>query len=84
VALPAAAQTPILSQFLESVAAGELVAGADAFGPIRSDVPVVPVLRGGETVGWAFVTSDFVGTTGYSGKPIHVMVVACPLKSGPP
>jgi transcriptional regulator of nitric oxide reductase len=30
-----------------------------------------PVLKGGETIGWAFITSDFVGTTGYSGKPIH-------------
>ena len=35
--------------------------------------PVAPVLKGGETVAWAFLTSDFVGTTGYSGKPIHVV-----------
>ncbi|MCL4675742.1 MAG: NosR/NirI family protein, partial [Pararhodobacter sp.] len=27
-----------------------------------------------ERIGWAFITSDFVGTTGYSGKPIHIMV----------
>lgn len=36
-------------------------------------MPVAPILVGGEAVGYAFVTSDFVGTTGYSGKPIHVM-----------
>lgn len=73
-AAPASAQAPILSEFLDTVSAGDLVPGADAFGPIRGDVPVAPVLKGGETIGWAFITSDFVGTTGYSGKPIHVMV----------
>ena len=72
-ALPAMAET-VLSKYLPEVPASELVAGADAYGPERSDVAAVPVLKGGETVGWAFVTSDFVGTTGYSGKPIHTMV----------
>jgi NosR/NirI family nitrous oxide reductase transcriptional regulator len=75
---PASAQAPILSQFIDTIPAADLVPGADGFGPIRGDVPVAPVLRGGETVGWAFVTSDFVGTTGYSGKPIHVMVAIGP------
>jgi NosR/NirI family nitrous oxide reductase transcriptional regulator len=77
-AVPASAQTPILSEFLDTVPAGDLVPGAEGFGPIRSDVPVAPILEGGETVGWVFVTSDFVGTTGYSGKPIHVMVAIGP------
>ncbi|HRV64696.1 MAG TPA: 4Fe-4S binding protein, partial [Albidovulum sp.] len=36
--------------------------------------PVAPVLKDGETIGWVFITSDFVSTTGYSGKPIHTMV----------
>lgn len=77
-AAPAAAQGPVLGQFLGDVSAGELVAGAEAFGPIREDLPVAPILKGGETLGWAFVTSDFVGTTGYSGKPIHVLVAIGP------
>ncbi|QDG79858.1 regulatory protein NosR [Labrenzia sp. PHM005] len=51
-----------------------MVPGADSFGAVRDDVPVVPALKGGETVGWVFLTSDFVSTTGYSGKPIHTMV----------
>jgi NosR/NirI family nitrous oxide reductase transcriptional regulator len=50
------------------------VSGADAFGPKRDDQPVVPVLRAGQTIGWASITSDFVATTGYSGKPIHRLV----------
>ena len=72
-ALPAAAE-PILAKYLADTTPSELVAGADAFGAIRDDVPVAPVLKGGETIGWAFITSDFVSTTGYSGKPIHTMV----------
>ena len=71
---PALAQSPLLPQFLEEMPAGELVAGADAYGPMREDLPVAPILSGGAQVGWAFITSDFVGTTGYSGRPIHVMV----------
>ncbi|MGM0583654.1 MAG: 4Fe-4S binding protein [Pseudomonadota bacterium] len=67
-----------LERFLETVEPGELVEGADAFGAMREDAPVAPVLRGGERVGWAWITSDFVGTTGYSGKPIHVMAAIGP------
>jgi len=72
-ALPLRAET-VLGKFLTDTAPADLVAGADGFGPPRADVPVAPVLSGGARIGWAFVTSDFVGTTGYSGKPIHTMV----------
>jgi NosR/NirI family nitrous oxide reductase transcriptional regulator len=72
------AQPPLLSRFLATMQAGELIQGADAYGPIRSDLPVAPILKGGETIGWAFLTSDFVGTTGYSGKPIHVVAAIGP------
>ncbi len=70
----AQARFSYLATYLAEVPAATLVEGADSYGAMRSDVPVAPVLRGGETIGWAFITSDFVGTTGYSGKPIHVMV----------
>ncbi len=64
----------LLPRFLSEMPAADLVEGADSYGPIRPDLPVAPVLRGGETVAWAFITTDFVGTTGYSGKPIHVLM----------
>ncbi len=73
-AVISAAAEPVLAKYLADTAPAELVAEADAFGAIRDDVPVAPVLKGGETIGWAFITSDFVSTTGYSGKPIHTMV----------
>ena len=65
---------PVLQRYLQELPASDLVAGADAFGPMQADTPAAPILKGGETLGWAFVTSDFVSTTGYSGKPIHTMV----------
>jgi NosR/NirI family nitrous oxide reductase transcriptional regulator len=70
--------TPLLGNFLAKVEPAELAPGADGFGAIREDLPVAPILERGEIVGWAFLTSDFVGTTGYSGKPIHVLVGVSP------
>ncbi|WP_431197585.1 4Fe-4S binding protein [Shimia thalassica] len=71
--IPIQAQADSLASFLPDIAPADLAPDADAFGPIREDVGVAPVLKGGETIAWAFLTSDFVGTTGYSGKPIHVI-----------
>ncbi|WP_050526695.1 NosR/NirI family protein [Pseudorhodobacter aquimaris] len=73
IGLPASAET-VLSKLLPDVVAAELVDGADAFGALDENIPAVQILKGGERIGWAFVTSDFVSTTGYSGKPIHTMV----------
>ena len=71
--LPVTADT-VLSKLLPNLVAAELVEGADAFGKTHPDIPVVQVLKDGERIGWAYITSDFVSTTGYSGKPIHTMV----------
>ena len=71
--LPAGAET-VLSKLLPDVQISDLVEDADGFGAFHPDIPAVQVLKGGERVGWAFITSDFVSTTGYSGKPIHTMV----------
>lgn len=71
--VPAMAQT-VLEQLLPDVDPAALVEGADGFGATHPDIPVIEVLQGGEQIGWAYVTSDFVSTTGYSGKPIHTLV----------
>ncbi len=77
-ALAAPRATSYLEQFIGEVPADRLVAGAQAYGPIAENLPVAPLLKDGATVGYAYVTSDFVGTTGYSGKPIHIMVAVAP------
>lgn len=71
---PAFAQQPYLAQFLGEASPSEMVPGATAYGAMRSDLPVAPALRDGEIIGWVFVTSDLVATTGYSGKPIHILM----------
>ncbi|WP_208999115.1 NosR/NirI family protein [Roseibium sediminis] len=71
---PAQAEEKLLLRFLDKVAVESLAPGAETYGSMRPDVAAVPALRGGEVVGWIYLTSDFVSTTGYSGKPIHTLV----------
>ncbi len=63
-----------LSQYLGKVQPADLVAGADRFGAVQPNAPVVPVYKGDALVGHAYLNSDFVNTTGYSGRPIDVLV----------
>jgi NosR/NirI family nitrous oxide reductase transcriptional regulator len=74
----AQAQEHYLPRFLAEIPASDLVDGATAYGAQLPDVAAAPILKNGETVGYAFITSDFVATTGYSGKPIHVMAAIGP------
>ncbi|WP_236025186.1 NosR/NirI family protein [Arenibaculum pallidiluteum] len=48
--------------------------GADHFGPIAGMPPAAPVYRGDTLLGYAFLNSDYVNATGYSGKPIHIVL----------
>ncbi|MGI9504960.1 MAG: FMN-binding protein, partial [Geminicoccaceae bacterium] len=76
VAMPSLAQTadPAIGRFLDKVAPAEIVPGADAIGTLHDGLPVAPALSDGEAIGWVFLNSDFAGSVGYSGKPIHVMI----------
>ncbi|SNT39448.1 NosR/NirI family protein [Tropicimonas sediminicola] len=67
----------LISSFLDDVTPAELVPGATALGT-PDENGIVPALAGAETVGWVFLTSDFVPTTGYSGKPIHIVAGLSP------
>ncbi|MHA1548756.1 MAG: 4Fe-4S binding protein [Alphaproteobacteria bacterium] len=66
-------QTERLQGFLANLQPSELHPAGRSFGAARSDVAVVPILGEEGTVAFAFLTSDFVSTTGYSGKPIHIV-----------
>ncbi len=69
-----ASAAPVIAKYSKKVPASELVAGATGYGPLMETLPAVEVIKGNEVLGYAFITSDFVSTTGYSGKPIHVLV----------
>ncbi|MEM7224327.1 MAG: 4Fe-4S binding protein [Pseudomonadota bacterium] len=63
-----------LQRFLPKTAPGEILPGADDYGPPQGDPPVVQVLKDGLPVGTAFLNSSFANAAGYSGKPIHIMI----------
>ncbi len=63
-----------LSQFLAGLSAADVVPGAERFGPVQADPAVAPAYRGQTLVGYAFLNSQQVDATGYSGKPIHIVV----------
>ena len=63
-----------LAEFLAKVPPGELIPGADAYQAPGGTPPVAAVRAGDRTVGYAFVNADWVDSTGYSGKPIEILV----------
>ncbi len=63
-----------LAAFLPKTAAADFFKGADRFGPPQGDPPVVPVYQRDQLRGFVYLNSDFANATGYSGKPIHILV----------
>jgi len=63
-----------LTRFLETVSADEAFPGADRIVPVAGSLPVAEAFAGQRLVGHVFVTSDLVDATGYSGKPISVLI----------
>ncbi len=63
-----------LADFLSKVSPADLAVGADRFGSPEGTPPTVPIFKGGALVGYAYLNSDVVDATGYSGKPIHILV----------
>jgi len=63
-----------LKDFLDKVSPAELVPGADRFGKVQEHPEVAPAYHGDKLLGHVFLTSEYVDTKGYSGKPIHILV----------
>lgn len=63
-----------LPRFLDVISAQEIFPGADEIGTADGDPVVAPAFNQGQQIGYVFLTSDYVNTTGYSGKPIHQLV----------
>ena len=71
--LPAVAAD--LGRHLESLPPGDAYPGADRVAmPAAGGLPVADALADGRTIGHLFLTSDLVDATGYSGKPISILV----------
>jgi NosR/NirI family transcriptional regulator, nitrous oxide reductase regulator len=63
-----------LTEFIAKVSPNEIAPGADRFGPPQGDPPLIPVFKGQEILGYAYLNSDFSNAVGYSGKPIEIIV----------
>ena len=63
-----------LPRFLTDIEPQTVFPGADRIAEPEGDPPVAPAFSGDEQLGFVFLTSDYVNTTGYSGKPIHQLV----------
>ena len=63
-----------LSRFLDVIKTQAIYPGADKLGSPMGDPLVAPAYKGGKQLGFVFLTSDYVNTTGYSGKPIHQLI----------
>jgi NosR/NirI family nitrous oxide reductase transcriptional regulator len=59
---------------LEKYSPAQLFPQADRIGPPEDELAVSKVYRGDKEIGLLFVNSAIVNATGYSGKPIHVLV----------
>ncbi|ABD86002.1 4Fe-4S binding protein [Rhodopseudomonas palustris] len=64
----------VLGDYLAKSQPGELVPGADRFGPPQGEPAIVPVYKSDRLLGFVYLNSDFTNATGYSGKPIEMLV----------
>src|SRR5690625_3876685 len=72
---PASDQRLMRASLLVDSQPNDLVYGADRFGEVTTEAPVVaPVYAGDELRGYAFLNSQYVNADGYSSKPIHIVV----------
>jgi NosR/NirI family transcriptional regulator, nitrous oxide reductase regulator len=70
-----ASAQPRLGEFLSRLQPHDIDPAADQFGPIvDAKLPVASLLKSGQVVGYAFLNADLVDSTGYSGKPINIVV----------
>jgi NosR/NirI family nitrous oxide reductase transcriptional regulator len=67
-----------LSEYLGKAEPAELVAGANRFGPPQGDPAIVGAYKDDQLLGFVYLNSDFANATGYSGKPIQLLVGITP------
>ncbi len=63
-----------LKSFLPQIDVQQLVPGAQTKGELQGNPAIVPVFSNGKQAGLIFLNSDFSSSTGYSGKPIDILV----------
>jgi NosR/NirI family nitrous oxide reductase transcriptional regulator len=67
-----------LSEYLAKAEPTELVTGANRFAPLQGDPAIAPAYKDDQLLGFVYLNSDFANATGYSGKPIQLLVGITP------
>lgn len=75
-AWPAPASAARLADFLPDLEAASIFPGADRLGTPQGEPPLVPAYAGNRLLGYVWLNTDVTDATGYSGKPIHILVAA--------
>ena len=74
-ALPASASAETaLAGFLDKLQPASAFPDADRFGPVQGTPPAVAAYEKGRLVGYIFLNTDYADGTGYSGKPIEILL----------
>jgi NosR/NirI family nitrous oxide reductase transcriptional regulator len=73
-AADAASAKSRLSEFTALVSPQDVFPGATRFGDPQGDPPIVPVFAAVQLQGYVYLNSDFAVATGYSGKPVNILV----------
>jgi len=63
-----------IDTFKDKFTLDEIIPGADRLGLEEGSPPAAPAYRGEKLIGYVFLNSAIVNATGYSGKPIHVVI----------
>ena len=72
--MEASLATERVREFLPQAKPADFFATADRFGPAQGEPAIVPAYRGDILLGYVYLNSDFTNATGYSGKPINMLV----------
>jgi NosR/NirI family nitrous oxide reductase transcriptional regulator len=67
-----------LSDFVSKAEPGNLVPGSTRLGPLQGDPAITPAYKDDQLLGFIYLNSDFANATGYSGKPIQLLVGISP------
>ena len=67
-----------LSEYLTKAEPGQLIPGSNRLGPLQGDPAIAPAYKDDDLLGFVYLNSDFANATGYSGKPIQLLVGISP------
>jgi NosR/NirI family nitrous oxide reductase transcriptional regulator len=65
-----------LAEFLPRVQPAEIFPDANRIGPPQGEPPLAPAYVGDRLLGQVWLNTDITDATGYSGRPIHMLVAA--------